>query len=106
MADNAPLTFEWSLYTLPKLAMAAIDGLHTSTGMPYWVTIVAITMALRTAIVPVGVLSGRNAARTALMKPEMDQLQAAMEVKYAVVIRLQPLYSLFSDAVRAARIGG
>lgn len=80
MLEAAPATFKLALYTPPHLAMSAVDGFHAATGMPYWMTIVAITLAIRTAILPVGVLSARNAARTAAMKPEMDLLQEAIKV--------------------------
>lgn len=69
-----------ALYTPPQLAMMAVDGVHAMTGMPYWMTIVAITLGIRTAILPIGLLAARNGARTAAMKPEMDALQAAIKV--------------------------
>ncbi|CAN0317012.1 unnamed protein product, partial [Laminaria digitata] len=77
--EAAPATFKMALYTPPHLAMCAVDAVHAGTGMPYWMTIVAITLAMRTAILPVAVVSARNAARSAAMKPEMDLLQAAVE---------------------------
>lgn len=80
MIEAAPATFKLALYTPPYLAMCALDSVHAATGMPYWMTIVGITLALRMAILPVGVLTARNAARTGAMKPEMDQLQAAVKV--------------------------
>lgn len=77
----APETFKMALYTPPQLAMTAIDSVHAMTGMPYWMTIVAITLGMKTAIVPIGLLAARNGARTAAMTPEMDALQAAIKVK-------------------------
>lgn len=67
-------------YWPPDLAMMAVESVHATTGMPYWMTIVAITLGIRTAIVPIGLLAARNGARTAAMKPEMDALQAAIKV--------------------------
>ncbi|CAM9253069.1 unnamed protein product [Ectocarpus sp. 13 AM-2016] len=77
--EVAPETFKMALYTPPQLAMMAVDYVHATTGMPYWMTIVAITVGIRTAILPVGLLAARNGARTAAMKPEMDSLQAAIK---------------------------
>ena len=67
-------------YWPPDLAMMAVENVHGMTGMPYWMTIVAITLGMRTAILPIGLLAARNGARTAAMKPEMDALQAAIKV--------------------------
>lgn len=67
-------------YWPPDLAMMAVDSVHSMTGMPYWMTIMAITLGIRTAILPIGLLAARNGARTAAMKPEMDALQAAIKV--------------------------
>lgn len=78
--EVAPETFKLALYTPPNLAIMAVDGVHATTGMPYWMTIVAITLGIRTAILPIGLLAARNGARTAAMKPEMDALQAAIKV--------------------------
>lgn len=80
--EVAPETFKMALYTPPQLAMMAVDYVHAATGMPYWMTIVAITVGIRTAILPVGLLAARNGARTAAMKPEMDALQAAIKVTH------------------------
>lgn len=80
MEVASPETFKMALYTPPQLAMMAVDGLHAATGMPYWMTIVAITLGIRTAILPVGVLGARAGARTAAMTPEMDALQDAIKV--------------------------
>lgn len=80
MEVASPETFKMALYTPPQLAMMAVDSVHAATGMPYWMTIVAITLGIRTVILPVGVLSARSGARTTAMKPEMDALQDAIKV--------------------------
>ncbi len=76
----APETLGW---WPSDLAILAVDGVHAATGMPYWATIVAITLGIRTAILPIGLLAARNGARTAAMKPEMDALQEAIKVTVA-----------------------
>lgn len=82
-----------ALYTPPQLAMMAVDSVHAVTGMPYWMTIVAITLGIRTAILPIGLLAARNGARTAVMKPEMDALQDAIKVRPT---RLRFFFSLLA----------
>ena len=84
MVEGAPATLEFALSSSSspsEMAMMAVDGVHSALGMPYWMAIVAITFALRTAILPIGVLAARNSARTAKMQPEMDQLQEAIKVR-------------------------
>lgn len=93
--EAAPATFKMALYTPPHLAMCAVDAVHAGTGMPYWMTIVAITLAMRTTILPVALVSARNAARSAAMKPEMDLLQAAVEVgdaRFTVCLLIRLIY--------------
>ncbi|CAM9692412.1 unnamed protein product [Ascophyllum nodosum] len=82
VVEGAPATLEFALSSSSspsEMAMMAVDGVHSALGMPYWMAIVAITFALRTAILPIGVLAARNSARTAKMQPEMDQLQEAIK---------------------------
>lgn len=93
--EVAPETFKLALYTPPNLAIMAVDGLHAATGMPYWMTIVAITLGIRSAILPIGVLAARNGARTAAMKPEMDALQAAIKVANSSQLSTMLVLGLF-----------
>ncbi|CAM9120991.1 unnamed protein product [Choristocarpus tenellus] len=62
-----------------ELAMRVVDWVHVTGGLPYWAAIGCITLALRSIIFPVGLLSIRNSSRLAIMKPEMDLLKASIE---------------------------
>lgn len=77
--DAAPAVVELGLFPT-DVAMRVLDGFATATGLPYWMSIVAVTMALRTFMVPFSLIASRNAARMSLMKPEMDRLKEGMEV--------------------------
>lgn len=81
--DIAPVVGELGWWP-SELAMRAIDGLATTTGWPYWMSIAAITIGLRTMLFPLGLLTQRNSARMSVMRPEMDELRAAMEVRNTV----------------------
>lgn len=80
MIDAAPAVAELGWWP-SDVAMRAVDGLAATTGMPYWVSIAVTTLALRTLFLPVGILTQRNSARMTLLRPEMDQLRQAMEVR-------------------------
>ncbi|CAM9345839.1 unnamed protein product, partial [Sphacelaria rigidula] len=62
------------------LAMRLIDLTATATGLPYWASIALITVSFRAVMLPLGIVTARNSARMAIMKPELDQLKKAMEV--------------------------
>lgn len=77
---------EW--YMLPvEVAMKAIDGLVTTTGMPYWASIAAVTLGIRTLLLPLGIDAIRNSKRMAIVQPELDLLKKSMEVRPVCVGR-------------------
>ncbi|CAM9224152.1 unnamed protein product [Discosporangium mesarthrocarpum] len=61
------------------LAMRVVEATHVIGDLPYWASIAFVTLVLRTAVFPLGLVTLRNAGRMALMRPEMDLLKAAME---------------------------
>jgi YidC/Oxa1 family membrane protein insertase len=62
-----------------ELVMKGIELAHQTTGLPYWMTIVGITLTLRTLLLPVAFQAMRNSAKMANMKPELDILQERMK---------------------------
>lgn len=60
------------------LVMQAIDSLHTAIGVPYWESIVLITLAVRIALIPMSILQLKTTATLGKIKPEIDKLQAEM----------------------------
>lgn len=78
---SVPSAVELGLYPV-EIAMQVIDGIASTTGMPYWASIVLITVMLRSAMLPLAVVTTRNSARMGLMKPEQDALKEALEVYF------------------------
>lgn len=64
----------WSI----KLVEAGLHALHDAAGLPWWATIVAATLALRTLLVPVNVALLRNTLRMKMIHPQVAALEAKM----------------------------
>lgn len=62
-------------YYPADLVMRFVEYVHLSTGMPYWESIVAITVGVRCIMFPIYIKVQQTTARMAAMKPEMDLLQ-------------------------------
>ncbi|OQR88097.1 mitochondrial inner membrane protein OXA1 [Achlya hypogyna] len=70
----SPATAEMG-YSLAEIAIRVMDGVHMTTGLPWWATIIATTVAVRSAFFPISVMSMRNSARMNIMKPKLEKLQ-------------------------------
>lgn len=67
-----------TLGTYPShYAMYLIDNIHTFTGLPYWQTIIGVTIALRVCLLPIAIKGLVNAGRLAAMRPETQMMQDA-----------------------------
>ncbi|EEY61447.1 mitochondrial inner membrane protein OXA1 [Phytophthora infestans T30-4] len=66
-------------YSLSDMAIRSLDVIHSTTGLPWWATIIATTVAVRTVFFPVTVISMRNAAKMKLFQPDMEKLKAQMD---------------------------
>ena len=62
-----------SWYTTSAL-MYAIEYFHVAHGMEWWAAIVATTVAMRVAALPLTVMQQKNAARMHLAKPEIEAI--------------------------------
>jgi YidC/Oxa1 family membrane protein insertase len=60
-------------------ALRLIELLHDVSGLPYWATIVASTLVLRSVLFPLTIVTAQNAARMTLMKPEMEAISERMK---------------------------
>ena len=49
--------------------MYLIDYIHTFADLPYWQSIIAITIGLRIILIPIAIITQRSAARMARFKP-------------------------------------
>ena len=68
--------------------MQGVEWLHVTSGLPYWATIVCITLGLRTCMVPIALGTMRNTARMSHAKPEMELLQERMKVRSGTFLLL------------------
>lgn len=59
-------------YWPSHIAIQSIEYLHCVSGLPYWASIVAFTLALRTMLLPVAIKTMQNSSRMAIMKPELE----------------------------------
>lgn len=65
----------------PELVMESLNFVHTTIGLPWWGTIIATTLALRTFMLPFAISTMQNGARMALMRPELDALTAKIKAQ-------------------------
>jgi membrane protein insertase Oxa1/YidC/SpoIIIJ len=47
-------------YSLSDIAIRSLDVIHTTTGLPWWATIVATTIAVRGIFFPITIISVRS----------------------------------------------
>ncbi|ETK96195.1 hypothetical protein L915_00999 [Phytophthora nicotianae] len=66
-------------YSLSDMAIRSLDVIHSTTGLPWWATIIATTVAVRTVFFPMTVISMRNAAKMKQFQPEMLKLKDQMD---------------------------
>ncbi|KAL4448090.1 hypothetical protein ABPG75_005309 [Micractinium tetrahymenae] len=60
-------------------AMAAVDGLHAATGLPWWATIASVGVLVRAAMFPVSLQGMKaSAALMPLLRQAREELAAAM----------------------------
>ena len=78
----APTNDHW----LPvQSAQCLLDFVHLYTGMPWWLSIVAATLAVRSLLLPLAIFQYRNGARMTLMRPEMQALNDRFKAKGASI---------------------
>lgn len=58
--------------------MSGIDMIHMNLGVPYWGSICIATIGIRLCLLPVAYKTIRGGAQMAVMRPEMQKLQDAM----------------------------
>lgn len=59
--------------------MNFIDSIHTMAGIPYWEAILATTLVVRIAMLPVALKTIQGSARMAVMRPEMEKVTNRMK---------------------------
>ncbi len=61
------------------LLQTTLEWIHLTTGLPWWVSIISCTFALRMMMFPVTVRLQRNAARMNNIQPQMNKLMAKIK---------------------------
>jgi YidC/Oxa1 family membrane protein insertase len=61
------------------IIMQLVDGIHTLGGLPYWGSIVLLTIGIRVVLSPLAVKSVQNAARMGAVRPIMQKVTEANE---------------------------
>jgi YidC/Oxa1 family membrane protein insertase len=61
-------------YTPVGALEAALEAIHVSTGLPWWVAIAATTVAIRIAMIPLNIKVQRNNARVSNINPDLQRI--------------------------------
>jgi YidC/Oxa1 family membrane protein insertase len=57
---------------------AVLYAVHDASGLPWWGTILSVTLILRLALAPVNILLLRNSLRMKVIQPQVDDLDAVL----------------------------
>ncbi|GMT28547.1 hypothetical protein PFISCL1PPCAC_19844, partial [Pristionchus fissidentatus] len=57
----------------------ALEGIHVHADIPWWLTIVSATVALRLALIAVPIMSQRLVAKQSMYKKELDEFRERQE---------------------------
>ena len=68
-------------YSPVSIVCNLLETVHTTTGLPWWATVATCTLSARFCMLPVIVYTMRNGAKMAIMKPEMDAVQARFKAE-------------------------
>ncbi|KAI9501450.1 hypothetical protein GGI26_002475 [Coemansia sp. RSA 1358] len=66
-----------------RLCEYLLEFTHVATGLPWWATIVAITLVFRTAFLPFVTMSQKHIARLGNTKPEIERIQERIKAAKA-----------------------
>jgi len=66
-----------SMWWNTRLVQDSLIAVHDLTGLPWWVTIIASTVALKTILLPVSISAVRNQLNMMVAKPHLDQVTNA-----------------------------
>ena len=72
-------------------AMAAVDGLHAATGLPWWATVASVGVLVRAAMLPISLQGMKaSAALMPLLRQARDELAAGMRAALPPVAPPRP----------------
>lgn len=64
--------------TLLQPALTLLNTVHDVTGLPWWLAIGASTLAIRSLLLPVTLMTMRNSARMSALKPDIEEKREAV----------------------------
>lgn len=71
-------------------AQSLLETVHLYTGLPWWATIAATTVFLRTVLtVPLMAYSFNNSAKLQLLMPKIKELQEELKTEVAVAMKMK-----------------
>ena len=103
VADAMPYFRPYSPITL---FYHALDSMKLVTGLPWWAVVAGATVTARLLMMPVVIYTMKNGARMALVKPEMDAIQARFKSEQrsdpGVISRMRAACQLVNCCLRRA----
>ncbi|KAL7425143.1 hypothetical protein Q5752_000831 [Cryptotrichosporon argae] len=95
VADLKVVGLDHSFYSLPGWVADALVGMHTTTGLPWWASIAALTVGVRMCLFPLIVRNMKHNQRLAAVSPQMQALmKRAQEAKLAGDTQAQTVAAL------------
>eukprot|EP00002_Diphylleia_rotans_P014273 TRINITY_DN2781_c0_g1_i1.p1 TRINITY_DN2781_c0_g1~~TRINITY_DN2781_c0_g1_i1.p1 ORF type:complete len:347 (-),score=61.77 TRINITY_DN2781_c0_g1_i1:255-1295(-) len=89
-------------YMPTALLEQTLNSIHTMSGMPYWMTIVGTTIALRTMLLPLAFKTMRNSAILGYLRPQIEVINQKMkdtmhdrEASYKHSLEVQALFAKY-----------
>jgi len=88
--------------------MRVIQSIHEYGGLPWWASIVAMTVIVRTAILPLTIMSQKNTANLVRASPELEEFKAdvrlnppkTVEDQMRNSMRLREIYSKYNISMK------
>jgi len=94
-----PSTASLSLFSPPDLVIRTVTAFHES-GLPWWGSIVLLTVLIRTAMLPLTIASQVNATRMALAQPELEKLKERATQDPEVQRKVFEVYSRYGVSMK------
>jgi len=63
----------------PEFIQYSVDSFSNLTGLPYWESIIGVTIIFRLLILPIGISTAKASTKMAIVKPDMEKISNAMK---------------------------
>lgn len=78
LSDLKLIGLDHSWYSFPGWIRDALVGMHDITGLPWWASIMALTLSMRVALLPLVIRNMKHASRMQAVAPQMNGLMKRM----------------------------